>query len=834
MTTRRYDTDFLLHLRDSPLCIKPTALPPAEDWMGPPPETFRPQNKTTSERAKPQEGAIGSFDLNPRRNIDRLLSRSTTSPEDTAIGSFGAPRAGFPNAGLRGTKSAFDPDKNNKDGESRGGRFDFRNRNDNDATGDRFRDGRNNNYRRRGEGDQDNEGWSTVKPRKSFGHEGAERFNGRMGGGDRYRDDRRARDRDDADKPNVNRRTYDSAPRDRDAGEDNNEGRPRNGATRGKSDSWFKNEPPNDGLTARERIDRAKSWRDRDRDNDALEDRPSGRTYDRRWVRDRDQKAERDPEWMDAPADDKADGHTEEDFKKFLESMKAREGGASSKPTNQAVEPPAEPQKKAESAPAVEPGPDKFFMAFASPPSVETSTPGAAPETNDAAAGARSKLPGKSSRFTSFFNAAQEEKKPREVAPQQAPMSANGGVQLEPNLPAPDEEKVAFQQLLMKLQKQSLQVSPAPAGPSSFPEPSQAPPAVSSVGPEFPVRAAANATSPEPANVPYGANEPPTDDPRKRMPWAMQDIIAPQPMLPHQTAAARQDQLLQNLVGHRGDSGQRNDSNAARNNSNTEFLMNLMRSQPEAPRTEQMMLRMPQPQKSAPIPHVTERESEFVQNNRFPHQHGPQGPQPQLQHQQMSQQQQPHPQHPQQQHQQQHQQQQRQMRHQPPGFIDEPPFHHGEPEPRGPQPQPTQILQRPPPPPGLDQMGPGGPNWMPQGVGVGGPQQRPMMPPPGLPGGLSRNIPLPPAMYPPNFPPGGPGFPGPEAMGGMPPRNMQPPPGIYGAPPGFFPPPGVGGFQGGPPGDVHGFGGPGGPAGHFDARGMPPPPGVPRGAFPRP
>ncbi|CAJ2503785.1 Uu.00g111790.m01.CDS01 [Anthostomella pinea] len=42
------------------------------------------------------------------------------------------------------------------------------------------RDGRNN-FRCRGEGGEDSDGWSIVKPRKSFGHEGAERFSGRMG-----------------------------------------------------------------------------------------------------------------------------------------------------------------------------------------------------------------------------------------------------------------------------------------------------------------------------------------------------------------------------------------------------------------------------------------------------------------------------------------------------------------------------------------------------------------------------------------------------------------------------------------------------------------------------
>lgn len=30
----RYELDILLHLRESPLCVKPKDLPPREDWMG--------------------------------------------------------------------------------------------------------------------------------------------------------------------------------------------------------------------------------------------------------------------------------------------------------------------------------------------------------------------------------------------------------------------------------------------------------------------------------------------------------------------------------------------------------------------------------------------------------------------------------------------------------------------------------------------------------------------------------------------------------------------------------------------------------------------------------
>lgn len=718
------------------------------------------------------------------------------------MGNFGAPRTAFGGAGLRGPKGPFDADKG-KDTDSRD-RFGFRPRNIDSDAGDRFRDGRNANFRRR-DGEQDGEGWSTVKPRKSFGQDGAERFNGRMGG-DRLRDGRPHKD--DQEKPGIgNRRGFDNyASRDKESIDD--DGRPRNGV-RGKSDPWSKPDASNDGLTARERIEKAKSWRGRDnRDAEALEDRSGGRTYDRRWGR--EQRVEREPEWMDEPSGSKSGGHTEEDFKRFMEEMKAREGGAAGKPSApQATQSPSEAaQPKAPSAPPpVETGPDKFFMAFAPPPGFDGTTPGVAAETKDVLA-SKPKPAGKASRFTSFFNATQEEKRMKEVQaqpPAQPPMPLNGSPAEPPGGAPPEEEKAAFQQLLLKLQGQTLQASPGPAAPQSF----QGPPPASSAGPE-PAKAAADTASPEPSHVQRGArppgNELPADDPRKKMPWAMQDIIAPQPMLPQQTAAARQDQLLQNLVGHRTESGGRVDAGGARNDSNTEFLMNLMRSQPEAPRSEQVMLRMPQPQKSAPIPHVPERDPDFAQG-RFPQQAQPQ-PQHMQQPPQLHQQPQSHPQMP---------MQQRQMRPHPPGFMDEPAFH-GEGEPRLPQPQ---ILQRPPPPPGLDQMGPGpgpgpapGPNWMPSAPGPPGPQQR-IIPPPGLPGGVNRNIPVP-NIYPPNFPPQGPGFPSPEI--GLPPRNMQPPPGIYGGPPpGFFPPPG--GFQGPPPEAFAPF------------ERMPP--GVPRG-FPRP
>ncbi|UKZ92998.1 uncharacterized protein TrAFT101_007930 [Trichoderma asperellum] len=271
-----------------------------------------------------------------------------------------------------------------------------------------------------------------------------------------------------------------------------------------------------------------------------------------------------------------------------------------------------------------------------------------------------------------------------------------------------------------------------------------------------------NLASPEPFQQ-YGGER--ANGMGRPPPQHVQEILAPRP----QQQTARPDQLLQDLVGHhqRISSQSSGIPDQARNNNNTEFLMNLMRMGPGAPPLS-MPQSQPQPQKQqAPM-----LESDFSpRENRGP---------------------------------------QRQMRPQPPpGFPLEESFHNAERDSRlG---QPTQILQRPPPP--MDQMPP---NWMASGGQMPPPQQRgPMMPPPGLPGGLSRNVPMP-HMFPPNFPPGG-MPPPPEAMAGMPPRNMPPPPpGFFNGPPHGFMPPGLGGFNG-PPGPPEAFGG-----SPFEARGMPP------------
>lgn len=706
-----------------------------------------------------------------------MLTGTTLDPDDIILG---PPRTSFSSSTSTSNNKLGGSEKASKDSElrDRAERFNFRNRsNESDALNDRFRDGRTNNYRRRGDGDQDGDSRAMAKPpRKSFGNEGAERFHGRIGSGDRFsnRDDRRAKDRDDRD--NGDRRSRNFDPHSQDKEGDDAEATRRNGMTRGRSDPWFKESSEGGAPTSqRERIDRTKNWRERDpneRQGDKHGDRTNNRGFDRRW--DREQRVEREPEWLDEPADEKPQGHTEEDFKKFMEAMKATRGGGAQKPEAKApatIEKPAPdsataPEQKVVSAPAVGSGPDKFFAAYGS-----TALDGAAPVVD--AKEAPKPKGAKPSRFTSFFSATEDTRGRTEPpTPVAGPPPPNG--MNEPQ--QQNAEKEAFQVLLQKLQRQTLAQSHQPGGGL------QAPPNFA----EHPAASAAQhqkgeVVSPEPFQ-PYGMDR--REDPRLRMAQhPIQDMLSPRSMPPpaQPPAAPRPEQNLQDLLAQRhhapSQGSGRMEQNSAAVNSNTEFLMRLMqsaRNAPEPPRTEQLLVRMPQPTKQVNLPAISDRDAEFQRDRSAS---------------------------------------QRQMRqHQgPPVFLDEQ-FHNPDGDNR---PQPTQILQRPPPP-GLDH------HMHPFPMAGGGqqmPPQRPMIPPP--PGLInnSRNMPMP-GMFPPNFPPGA--FPPPDAMvpplaPGPGPRSMQPPPGFYGGPPppGFMPPPGMGQFQGPPEGLA--FGAP------FDGRGMPPP-----------
>ncbi|CAJ2513683.1 Uu.00g018020.m01.CDS01 [Anthostomella pinea] len=787
----RYTADALIHLRESPLCAKPNALPPAEEWMGPPPENFRNSsgNKTGADRNRNNDTSLLE-QTNRRPGVDRHLSRNNANPEDIILG---PPRTTFNSATLSRTNKTFENDKALKDMDPRE-RFTFRNRNGEAESGERFRekdrDGRNN-FRRRGDGDQDSEGWSTVKPRKSFGHEGAERFSGRMGDRpDRFGAERAPRTPDDrennAERP---RRTFGEFAKEPKEGEDSEKPR-RNGLARNRSDQpWTRDS--NEAPPQRERFDRFKSWRERGADDNAepQHENPRERTYERRWDRDRDHRQERDPEWLDEPAEEHPQGRTEEDFLKFMANMKGK-SSAKAQPAPTSMFDGANSHEKLEiekpkmqsvrSTTAVELGQDKFFAAFASGMD-GPGTPGDVVKENAAPA----LKPKSGSRFQTFFTSQEETRRhiespaPAPAAPpasQVNPLLAMlGAPQPRAGSQADSSEKVAFQALLQKLQKQTSTASTPPSA-GGFAEP---PPMHEYV----PSNAIA---SPGPFH-PYGQER--RDELLARGPPSQpQELHTPRPQQNTQFAAMRpgpEQQMLHDLIGQRHPSQNsgagRVDQPSSRNsNHNAEFLMKLMqqgsRSGPELQRHDQPVMRMPQPSRPAQIPPTPDREPDY-QRERGASQH--QGGRPSGL----------------------------------PSFFDEVPMHHREQETR-PQ-QPTQILQRQQGPPGLDQMHPN--NWMQAGAQQMPPPGRPMIPPPGLPGN-QRNGPMPGA-FPPNYPI--PGFPPPDAMAG-PPRNMAPPPGFFtGGPPGFMPPPGMGTPGMGTPGMV-GFQGPE-PLGFFDGRGMPPP-----------
>lgn len=721
-------------------------------------------------------------------------------PEDIILG---PPRTTFSSATHSRAQKSFDGDKQLKDGDTRD-RFAFRNRNGeadaNDRFRDRDRDGRSN-FRRRGEADQDSDGWSTVKPRKSFGQEGAERFHGRMGDRpDRYGGDRRVRDQDDRENVDRPRRNFGDFAKDKDG--DDGERPRRNGMNnRNRSDPpWARDNNTSESQPARERFDRAKSWRDRanadDQSGEAHTEKPRERGYERRWDRERDQRQEREPEWFDEPVEEKSQKHTEEDFKKFMESMKAGRNAATTEPTPApAAEAPTyddrpEPgNSQTRPAPAMELGPDKFFAAFA--PSTVVDPAGKAGEiAKENILPTPAPKPKTASRFQNFFSSQEESRRqtdpptpaavPAVPAPEMNPLLALAGFApvpapaMAPGLaagPAPKQdvaEKVAFQALLQKLQKQSLQASTTPPS-AGFSEP----PPNNELGGRK-----SSAASPSPF-LPYLQER--REDPLARGPLPPnQEIHIPRPQQnPHMPSVRSEQQMLHELLGQRhpmanqGPPPRTEQPPSRNNNSNAEFLMTLMQSSrgpQEFQRNEPLVMRMPQPSRPAQIPPTPDREPDF-QRERHNGLQYPSGRPTGL-----------------------------------PSFFDEPQLLHREQDNR-PQ-QPTQILQRQPAPPGLEQMHPN--SWMQAGGPQGPPPGRPMIPPPGL-ANNPRGAP-PPGIFPPNFPMGA--FP-PEAMAGPPPpRNMPPPPGFFGGPGGppggFMPPPGMG-FQAP---EALGFG--------FDGRNMPP------------
>lgn len=657
------------------------------------------------------------------------------------------------------------------------------------------------------------------------------------------REERKFRDRDDRETKERPQRGFDSYTRDKDGDHDHPRDTHKNGGTgrggRG-GDSWLIRDRDNDAPTPSTRdrtsngdkfMDRSRGWREKDpedRGGDRAHERRGDRNErggdrherggDRRWGNQREEKPEREPEWMDEPVNGKQEAHTQEDFQKWKEMEKLKEAmrkGDVGPPKTPAVEEPEgkldgssffgfdKPKVETPLALAVDTGPDKFFGMWVAPK--EEVTPDSAIESKKEAA-AKGKTVGKASRFTSFF--APQEEPIRRLTEPSVPLSApvDGLAALfQSNTPSmkPAEDKQAFAALLQKL-TMGQPVASGTTPPVNPQQQSKPPPSEKQRSEPVPPQ--------QESFQQYRTDERPSTSTRNSQ-NALQEMLMMRNANNSQ-ASSRPEQMLQELVGQRqtaaSQSSQRADPAQARNQA--DFLMGLMRTAPPA-RNDDPMLRMP-PQAIAERHFQMQQQQQREQaqeqaqlKQAQQHQAQQEQARQQARQQQLALEQQLEMQHREGLLQREREARerdraaaQRQVRGAPPGFFEEVAYHRGPPQQHERQPQPTQILQRPPP--GLDQMPPG---WA-QSPGGLGPQQQirqpqHIVPPPGLAG---RGMPLPQQqMFPPGFM--GSNFAAPDG-------RMPPPPGFYNPPPPGFMPAGMNGFQGP---DGMSFG-------PYDGRGPPP------------
>ncbi|KAF1965241.1 hypothetical protein BU23DRAFT_33978 [Bimuria novae-zelandiae CBS 107.79] len=412
----RYTVEQLELLRESPLVKKPDALPSIEQWMDVPHDHGNNTNggttanrRTRTNLREPETNAAAEHRADrPLLGAMGQFSRraSTHHGDEPAIG--GPPKLNFASAtrakpGQSKEATAF----TSIDGEHLGDRFP---RTDRWRDGDRTRDKEPANGRRprREEG----EGWQNVKGRKSLGQEDFDRGFGRNGD----------RDRKENDPENG-----DTLPR-------------RRGDRWGRRDDTTKeSEGGKFGATGQG------GWRDRNRE----------REKERDWTRGGG-KAEEDPEWMDEPVPKKeTKAHTQEDFQRWKEQMKAKDAPAEAK-DEQKPELPAffsdmlqpassqQPPKSAITPSALEPNLGPMFGKW--------NTPGT--ETAAAEPLAAKPKPDKKSRFMNMFTKPEE---PVAAAPPPAPAPAS------PGPPAADgADKEGFNRILQMLSGTNIGSTPAP------------------------------------------------------------------------------------------------------------------------------------------------------------------------------------------------------------------------------------------------------------------------------------------------------------------------------------------------------------------------------------
>ena len=377
---------------------------------------------------------------------DLCLRLSTLAPEDIVLG---PPKTAFASS-ARNTNKTSDPpnradsghndDDQSKDSHYNGKEKYSREGRKNERDGELTKESRQGTTQARRNLRDDNESWGAARQHKITGNDGAERPFRRNG------EREHERDRDSGREPRV-QGGFDNHRRDTDREGGDEIHTRRNGTGRGRFEApWSRDgeRPEADALDNTRSVGKTRDWRDKEK--------VGTRGADQDW--NRSAKQEREPEWMDEPElEEKKQSHTQEDFERWKERMKASNGPvqessveqqpiaherSTSKLSNKVV------KGKAEMPLVVDPSFDGFFGLWNEPKDkIVNSGMQAQPANNLGKA-----ITPKPSKFTGFFN---PKPVPAEGDPE-PPVPPLPPVEIAKD--SSNEDKEGFQRILQLLDRQ--------------------------------------------------------------------------------------------------------------------------------------------------------------------------------------------------------------------------------------------------------------------------------------------------------------------------------------------------------------------------------------------
>ncbi|KAF7512177.1 hypothetical protein GJ744_002339 [Endocarpon pusillum] len=339
-----YTVEQLLLLRTSPLVCKPEDFPPLEEWMGTPQE--QKQRGLAPSRGRLDDHTNQSEQSQRRPSLidtHHISKRSSTAPEDIILG---PPKTAFASANSRNAPRSSGADTSEETPASTK-RFSVHERlpRDRDSVDGEKKEGKYNGVNNRRQARDDREDWQSSRQQRHYDQEEGDRGSRRNGDRDRPRWEKQCKDKDSEGGADTKRLSRDAGRR---------EGRGR------FEQPWFRGDKVQEGVDeATKSSTKQNEWR---------REKGSGRGAE--W--DRPSKADQDPEWMDATgANEPRPAHTQEEFQRWKEGMKAAAEGRDKISERQEMIPQPE-IKKPEPPPMpafleiadVESGMDKFFASY--------------------------------------------------------------------------------------------------------------------------------------------------------------------------------------------------------------------------------------------------------------------------------------------------------------------------------------------------------------------------------------------------------------------------------------------------------------------------------------